>query len=51
MAEGKEQIGYGAKGKYTILKRVAKTPNVQLITPTAMIVEQAKLQVKTTRHN
>ena len=28
------------------LKRVSKTPSVQLITPTAMVVEQAKSQVK-----
>ena len=46
MAEGKEQMGYGAKGKYTVLKHVSKTSNVQLITPTAMVVEQAKSQVK-----
>ena len=46
IAEGKEQIGYRAKRKYTILKRVPKTPHVQLITPTAMVVEQAKSQVK-----
>ena len=46
MAEGKEQMGYGAKGIYTVLKHVSKTSNVQLITPTAMVVEQAKSQVK-----
>ena len=46
MAEGREQIGYGAKGKYTLLNRISKVPNVRLITPTAMAVEQAKSQMK-----
>ena len=37
---------YGAKGKYAIIKRASKTPNIQFIKPTAMVVEQAKSQVK-----
>ena len=45
MAEGKEQIGYGAKGKYSLMKRT-KPPRIQLVTPTAMAVEQAKVEVK-----
>ena len=43
MAEGKLQIG---RGKYTKLKHISKDPRVQLVTPTAMIVEQARSQLK-----
>ena len=46
MAEGKEQIGYGFKGKYNLMKQTNKTPRIQLLTPTAMAVEQAKVEVK-----
>ena len=44
MAEGKEQIGYGAKGKYSLMKRT-KPPRIQLVT------QAGKSGGKTSRHS